>query len=158
MATYTKTGAAAGARRYGDEPFGNSIVRRLRMSANSDGELLEISQTPAAVVATDVIELAHIPAGFTWHDAIAVVSTAAGEAMTFNIGFRYADGVDDATFPESDTVFFSALAANSAVRTRTTNARVLKPLPKPAKLVAIAAGVTLASALEMQIVIMGEQT
>jgi hypothetical protein len=156
MPTYTKNNSSEKSSKYGDLPFGNNAIRRIRMETNAAGILKESNAT-AAVAIADILVLEELPKGFVWHDAIAVVSTAAGQAATVNIGFRYADGVDDASFPQSNTAFFAALALNATSRTSTVTKLPMKPLPKAAYVVAVVAGAALSSASVTQVAIEGEQ-
>lgn len=159
MATYLKKNYSKKARRFGENAFGNQMVTRLRMETDAAGIMKEVSDKAAVAVAIgDVIVLDEMPKGFEWHEALEVISTAAGQAATVNVGFRYSDGVDDATFPQSDTAFFAALALNATSRSRTASVKEMKPLPKAAQLVVVVAGAALSSALVAQFVILGEQT
>lgn len=159
MATYFKKNWSKKAGRYGEMPNGNQMITRLRLETNSSGIMKEVTDGAAAAVAiADVIILDEMPKGFIWHDMLRVISTAAGQAATVNVGFRYSDGVDDATFPQSDTAFFSALALNATSRGSTVSVKELKPLPKAAKIVVVVAGAALSSALVAQFVLLGEQT
>jgi hypothetical protein len=159
MATYLKKNYSKKARRFGENAFGNQMVTRLRMETTAAGIMKEVSDKAAVAVAiADVIILDEMPKGFVWHNALEVISTAAGQAATVNVGFRYSDGVDDATFPQSDTAFFAALALNATSRGATVSVKEMKPLPKAAQLVVVVAGAALSSALVAQFVILGEQT
>lgn len=157
MPTYTKKNHSGKSRRYGDIPFGNNAIRRVHLEADSAGALKDSDAAGVAIEIADVLVLEELPKGFVWHDAVAIVSTAAGQAATANIGFRYADGVDDATFPQSDTAFFAALALNATSRTETVSKLVMKPLPKAANVVVVIAAAALTSALVAQVAIEGEQ-
>lgn len=159
MATYLKKDWSKKSGKFGDNAFGNQMVTRLRMETDSAGIMKEVTDKSAVAVAiADVIVLDELPKGYALHDMIAVISTAAGQAATVNVGFRYSDGVDDASFPQSDTAFFSALALNATSRTRTASVKEIKPLPKAAKVVVVVAGAALSSALVAQFVMNGEQT
>lgn len=159
MATYNKKNWSKKAGRFGENAFGNQMVTRLRMETDAAGILKEVTDKAAVAVAIgDIIVLDEMPKGFVWHNALEVISTAAGQAATVNVGFRYSDGVDDATFPQSDTAFFSALALNATSRGATVSVKEMKPLPKAAKIVVVVAAAALSSALVAQFVIEGEQT
>lgn len=133
-----------------------NITALYEFQTDSSGILIGSSASVALAVA-DKIRVAFLNEGFEVTDAAALVSTAAGQAATANIGFEYADGVNDSSYPQSATAFFSALALNSAARTRTTSVKVVRPLPKPAYLTVTIAGAALSSALVAQIVLNGVQ-
>ncbi len=133
-----------------------NITALYELQTDSSGILVGSSASAALAIA-DKIRVAFLNDGFEVTDAAALVSTAAGQAATANIGFEYVDGVDDSSYPQSATAFFSALALNSAARTRTTSAKVIRPLPKPADLTVTIAGAALSSALVAQIVLNGVQ-
>lgn len=136
--------------------IGNCSKEVYPVEADSSG-VLKDSSSSTALVAGDIVRAVYLPKGFEVTDIQALVSTAAGQAMTANIGFAYADGVDDASYPQSATAFFSALALNSAARTRTTSAKMARKLPKDAYLIVTCAGVTLASAMKLQLILEGVQ-
>lgn len=133
-----------------------NITAPYKFQTNSSGILID-SSASAALAIGDKIRVAFLNEGFEVTDAAALVSTAAGQVATANIGFEYVDGVDDSSYPQSATAFFSALALNSAARTRTTSTKLIKPLPKPAYLTATIAGAALSSAMVAQIILNGVQ-
>ncbi|MCT2416069.1 hypothetical protein MNU23_30805 [Pseudomonas aeruginosa] len=51
--------------------------------------------------------------------------------MTADVGFAYADGVDDATYPQ-DALFRRWLLLSAAARLRTSSSKALFALPKDA--------------------------
>jgi hypothetical protein len=133
-----------------------NITALYKLQADSSGILTE-SSASAALAIGDKIRVAFLNEGFEVTDAAALVSTAAGQEVTASIGFEYVDSLDDSSYPQSATAFFSALALNSAARTRTTSTKVIKPLPKPAYLTVTIAGAALSSALVAQITLNGVQ-
>lgn len=136
--------------------LGNCSEEVYPIAAGATGILLD-SSASAAIAAADVVRLAYLPKGFQVTHVTANVSTAAGQALTANVGFAYVDGADDSTFPQNATAYFSALAFNSAARTQMTSAGEVKKLPKAAYLILTFAGATLASAMKAQFIVRGIQ-
>lgn len=136
--------------------LGNCSEEVYPVAAGATGILLD-SSASAALAAADVVRLAYLPKGFQVTNLTAVVSTAAGQALTANVGFAYVDGSDDSSYPQSATAYLSALAFNSAARTETSSSKEVKKLPKDAYLILTFAGTTLASAMKAQFIVRGIQ-
>ena len=158
MTTYSDRQANHTYPDFGGHPKGNASEYTLDVIADSTGALVLNGIASGAPFAIgDVLDRFHLCESFEVTDMQAVVVTAAGQAMTVNVGFRYTDGIDDPLYPQADNFYFAALALNAAARTRMSTAKLTKPFPKPAQLVLVAAGANLASPLEMQLIVRGVQ-
>lgn len=98
-----------------------------------------------------------MPAGFMIHDLQVIVSDHFGASVTADVGFAYADGVDDAAHPQSATHFGTGLTLSAAGRIRTTSAAALFALPKDACLTITVKGANIAQAGKLQAVVIGER-
>ena len=154
MADYTYRQANHSYPDHGGVAKGNTSTYVLDIEADSSGILVDAG-AEAALAAGDVIKRFHIPENFTVTDMQVVVTTAAGQVATFSVGFRYVDGVDVAEYPEGDDFYFASVALDAAARIRLSTAKRAVPFTKPAHLVLVAAGATLASALKMQLIVGG---
>jgi hypothetical protein len=149
MPTITKLGVDHRVR-LGSTPWGNRTALRYPLQTNSAGAVVNGDST-AAVASGDVVRIGLIPAGFRIHDSQVVIATAMTALVTGNLGFQYADGVDDANVPQSATAFGTALALNTAGRLRnaTTNKSVV--LPKDAWLILTTGGANNAKVSDIEI-------
>ena len=138
----------------GSTPYGNLTTLPYKLTTSATGALVASSST-AAVAAADKIRVGLLPAGFLFTDSQVIVSTAWTAAVVGNLGFEYADGVDDAAVPQSATHFGSALVLNAVGRLRnaTTSAPVV--LKKDAWLILTISGATNAKASVTDILIQG---
>lgn len=129
---------------FGGTPYGNSQVRHFVLETNSAGVAVGGNST-AVIGATDTVVLGVLRAGMRLDDALAIISDAFTATITGDLGFLYADGVDDTQVqadlesrpyvPQDADFFFVDLAAATAARTRMTAANKPVTLPKDANLV-----------------------
>ena len=153
MATVTKNRAHK-TPLFGGVPYGNALRLPYILETDSAGKLKD-SNASGALANGDKAVLGLIPAGTLLVDALAIVSDAFTASVTYDVGFEYVDGVDDADVPQDADYFFSALAG-TAGRTRADNTAV-KPvvLPKDAYLIATTGGASNASAGRLDIAVEG---
>ena len=141
----------------GVTPYGNLTTLRYLLQTTAAG-IVAMSNAVAAVAVNDAISFEYpLPAGFLIEDLQVIVSDHFGASVTCDIGFAYADGVDDTNYPQDLTYFGSALALSAAARLRTTSAKALFALPKDAYLVVTVKGAAIAEAGKAQIVVHGER-
>lgn len=150
---------------FGGTPYGNTQVRHFVLETNASGVAVGGNST-AAIGITDTVVLGVLRRGMRLDDALAILSDAFTATITGNIGFAYADGVDDtqaaadregrALVLQDPDYFFTALAV-TAGRTRSNNVTV-KPvtLPKDANLVWTNAVAAHAAAGRLDLLIYGE--
>lgn len=146
------------ARQYGGfSPFGNLSTLPFKLETTATGAATNANST-AAIASGDKVVLGELPAGMSLQDYIATVSTAFTALVTANIGFEYADGVDDASVPQNASYFGAAVALNTAgvYRKTTTTAPVI--LPKAANLILTTAGAANAKAARVDVFVLGELT
>lgn len=153
MATITKKQFRA--RQYAQSAGNLSVLAFLAITAAS-GALAE-SDSAAAVAAGDVLDLGPLPAGMRLDDSITRVSTAWTAAVTGSLGFKYEDGVDDATVPQDAAYFGAGIALNAAGLYRASGGKAPVTLPKPARLILTIAGAANAKASRTDISVIGEQ-
>lgn len=141
----------------GVSPFGNLTTLPFKLATAANGSAVDANST-AAIALGDKVVLGELPAGMCLQDYLATVSTGFTAALTANIGFEYADGVDDATVPQNASYFGAAVALNTAgvYRKATTTAPVI--LPKTANLILTTAGAANAKAAQVDIFVVGELT
>ncbi|MFG9301271.1 hypothetical protein [Pseudomonas aeruginosa] len=141
----------------GFTPYGNVTTLRYQLATSAAGVLLN-SNAAAALAVNDVVAFElPLPAGFVAEDLQVIVSDAFGAGVTADVGFAYADGVDDATFPQDAAYFGSALALSATARLRTTSSKALFALPKDANLVITIKGAAVAEAGKLQVIVHGER-
>lgn len=133
-------------------PFGNVVALRYTLKTNASGAV-EPSDTSAAVAVNDVIRIGLLPNGLRFIDSEVIVKTGMTATATADLGFAYADGVDDAGTPQSATYFGSALNTATAARLRNATSNTSLNLPKPAYLTLTQKTVANAKASEIEIVI-----
>ncbi|MFG0381094.1 hypothetical protein ACF8C6_09035 [Pseudomonas sp. zbq_18] len=137
--------------------YGNLTTLRYTLETNASGVPAN-SQQATALQINDVVQFEYpLPAGFLIEDVQVIVSDHFGASVTGDLGFAYADGVDDASLPQSATAFGSALALSAAARLRTTAASKLKALPKDAYLILTIKGAAVAQVGVAQVVVHGER-
>lgn len=140
---------------FGGVPYGNLTTLAFVLATTAAGAVVG-ADSSAAIGIGDTVVIGTLPAGMKLHDAIVKVSTAFTAAVTADIGFQYADGVDDATVPQNAAYFAVAEALNTAgVYRMATTVPVVK-LPKDALLVLTFAGAANAKAALADILIQGE--
>lgn len=126
--------------------YGNLTRLQLPMETNAVGALIGSNQKTALQIA-DVVFLRRLPKGtLIGLGTDTPVSDAFTAATTVSFGFQYADGVDDANFPE-DAAFFHAAGSTAALgRLNTTPNVQPKVLQKDAWVIATIGGAAHASA------------
>jgi len=128
---------------FGGAQYGNATKLEFHLESNSSGVILNSDTATAAQIA-DVIVLGLVQAGTRLLDSLAIISNAFTAAATGDIGFRYADGVDDSGVPEDDDYFNNNLDLATAGRTRAANTAVTPvTLPKDAHIILTLAGAAL---------------
>ena len=150
--TYPLSGQFGGAARYG-----NLSTLRYLLETNASGVVLH-SNAGEALAVDDVVSFEYpLPAGFLVEDVQVIVSAAFGDDVTANVGFAYADGVNDDDYPQDATAFGSALVLSAAGRIRTSSSKALFRLPKDAYLTVTLKGADAEAAGKAQIVVHGER-
>ncbi len=141
----------------GFTPYGNLTTLRYLLETNASGAPLN-SQQVTALQVNDVVKFEYpLPAGMVVEDVQVIVSDHFGASVTCDLGFTYADGVDDATMPQSTSAFGSSLALSATARLRTTAALKLQALPKEAYLTLTVKGAAVAQVGVAQVVVYGER-
>lgn len=153
MATITKT-AKDSRVSLGSTPWGNFTALPYKLQTSATGAVLG-SDSTAAVASGDKIRVGLIPAGFRLVDSDVIVSDAFTAAVTANVGFEYADGVDDSSAPQSATYFGAALAVNATGRLRNTTTNAPVVLQKDAWLIVTTGGAAHNTAAIADIVLYG---
>lgn len=136
--------------RLGSTPWGNRTALRYTLATNASGAVINGDST-AAVASGDVVRIGLIPAGFRIHDSQVVIATGMTASVTGSFGFQYADGVDDATVPQSATAFGSALAMTTAARLRNATTGKSFVLPKDAWLILTTGGANNAKVSDIEV-------
>lgn len=145
------------ARQFGSAPYGNLTTLPFLLTTTSTGAAANSDSTAALAIA-DVVVLGSLPEGMRLEDADTFVSTAMTAAVTGSLGFKYEDGVDDATVPQDAAYFGTGIALNAAGRYRANAAKALVTLPKPALLILTLAGAANAKASKVEVMVKGELT
>ena len=117
----------------GVTPYGNVTSLPFLLETNSTGVAVD-SDDATAVANGDVVDLGPIPGGMRLEDADLIIETPMTGSVTGKLGFKYADGVDDASVPQDDDYFFTAKSLASAARHRADRG-LLVTLPKDARLI-----------------------
>ena len=141
----------------GASPFGNLTTLPFKLETSATGAATNANST-AAIASGDKVVLGQLPAGMCLQDFLATVSTAFTAAVTANIGFEYADGLDSTEVPQNASYFGAAVALNTAgvYRKVTTTAPVI--LPKAANLILTTGGAANAKAARVDLFVIGELT
>lgn len=140
---------------FGGAPYGNKTTFRFNLTLNSSGVLVA-SDDATAVVIDDIIRFGVLPKGFQIHDAKIIISTAAGQVATADIGFAYVDGVDSADVPQDADYFTATLALNAPIRKAMDNLAVTPiRLEKDAYVVMLVEAFNITSAMVVDIIIDG---
>lgn len=141
----------------GASPFGNVTALPFKLTTVANGSASNANSS-AAIGLGDKVVLGELPAGMCLMDYLASVSTAFTALVTANIGFEYADGVDDASVPQDAAYFGTAVALNTAGTYRLANAKAPVTLPKTANLILTTAGAANAKAAQVDVFVIGELT
>ena len=141
----------------GASPFGNLTTLPFKLATAANGSAVDANST-AAIALGDKVVLGELPAGMCLQDYLARVSVGFTASVTANIGFEYADGVDDPAVPQDASYFGAAVAINTAgvYRLGTTKAPVT--LPKAANLILTTGGAANAKAARVDLFVIGELT
>lgn len=140
----------------GFSPYGNVTALAFFLATNASGAVID-SDTAAAVASGDVVDLGELPEGMRLDDASILVTTGMTASVTGSLGFKYADGVDDATVPQDAAYFVSAGNINTVGRIR-ANTGKLVTLPKVARLILTTGGAANAKASDIKVIVSGELT
>lgn len=154
MATITKLGLQDPANQLGASPYGNLSAFRYVLKTNASGAVVD-GDSASAVGSGDTVKVGLLPAGFRLIDSEVIVKTGMTATITADMGFAYADGVDDAVVPQDDDYFGDGIDVAAAARLR--NARPLSSvtLPKEAWLTLTTAVAANAKASELEIIVFG---
>lgn len=144
-----------GSNNFGGVPYGNLAVEHYNITAKSNGSI-EGSNTVTAPQANDVLILGTLEQGFRLDDAQIIVKTPMTTGITADIGFAYADGVDDAKVPQDGAYFASGANLATAGRLRASTAKLVC-LPKDAFLTVAIKGAANAKSADIDILISGEK-
>ena len=144
-----------GRNRFGGVPYGNVSVEHYNITANANGSI-EGSNTVTAPQANDVLILGTLEQGFRLDDAQIIVKAPMTTGVTADIGFVYADGVDDAKVLQDSAYFASGANLATAGRLRASTAKLVC-LPKDAFLTVTIKGATNTNAADIDILISGEK-
>lgn len=144
-----------GSNNFGGVPYGNLAVNHYNITAKADGSI-EGSNTFAAPQANDVLILGTLEQGFRLDDAQIIVKTKMTTGITADIGFAYADGVDDAKVPQDSAYFASSADLATTGRLRASTAKLVC-LPKDAFLTVTIKGAANSNAANIDILIYGEK-
>ena len=141
----------------GFTPYGNLSTLRYSLETNASG-IVQHSNAVAALAINDVVKFEYpLPVAFVAEDCQVIVSDHFGAGVTCDLGFAYADGVNNTNIPQDAAYFGAGLALSAAARLRTTSSKALVSLPKPAYLVLTIKGANVAEAGKLDIVIHGER-
>lgn len=149
MATITKTGKDANVR-LGSTPWGNKSALHYSLATNASGAVIGGNST-AAVANGDKVRIGLIPAGMRIYDSQVLVNVAMSASVIGDLGFEYADGVDDTAVPQSANVFGNDITLSSAARLRNATTNKSVKLPKAAWLILTTAGANNAKASDIEI-------
>lgn len=149
---HAQGGQFGGAARYG-----NLTTLRYDLITNAAG-VVAASNAAAALVIDDVVRFEYpLPAGLVVEDLQIVISDHFGAGVTADVGFTYADGEDDASYPQDAAAFGTGLLLSAAARLRTASTKKLAALPKDAYLTVTIKGAAVAEAGVAQFVVHGER-
>lgn len=141
----------------GASPFGNVTALPFKLSTIANGSASNANSS-AAIASGDKVVLGELPAGMCLMDYLARVSTAFSASVTANIGFEYADGVDDATVPQDAAHFGTAVTLHTAGTYRLATTKAPVTLPKTANLILTTGGAANAKAAQVDVFVIGELT
>lgn len=152
MATITQSQSAHN--NLGATPYGNLTALHFVLETNATGAAINSNSTTAIAVG-DVVRLGVLPAGFKLVDSQVVVQTGMTAAVTGNLGFAYADGVDVVATPQDNDHFGAALVLSAAARLRNVTTNSAVTLPKDAYLTLTTAGAANAKAARVEVTVLG---
>lgn len=138
----------------GFSPFGNLTSLAYAMLTNAAG-IVQNANAAGALAAGDVVDLGPLPEGMRLEDASVFVTTGMTATITGSLGFKYEDGVDDATVPQDAAYFGSGIDLAATGRKRATGAKLVT-LPKPARLILTTAVAANAKASDIKVLVTGE--
>lgn len=134
-------------------PYGNLSRVDFPMETNAAGALIGSNQK-TALLNGDIVYLRRLPKGTKiGMGTDIVISDAFTATTTLKVGFEYADGVDDADFPENDAFFHAAGSTAALGRLNTVPNVEPKVLPKDAWIIATVGGADHASAGKLNIML-----
>ena len=135
---------------------GNLTTLRYALDTLATGAVAN-ADSAAPLAVGDVVDLGSLPAGYCLEDAQVIVSTALTAAVTGSLGFKYADGVNDADVPQDAAYFGAGLVLSAAARLRNASAKALVTLPKEARLILTIAGADNAKVGALVVIVHGER-
>ena len=138
----------------GFSPFGNLTSLAFAMLTNAAG-IVQNANAAGALAAGDVVDLGPLPEGMRLEDVSVFVSTGMTATITGSLGFKYEDGVDDATVPQDAAYFGAGIDLAATGRKRATGAKLVT-LPKPARLILTTAVAANAKASDIKVLVTGE--
>ncbi|QEL64776.1 hypothetical protein OTERR_13000 [Oryzomicrobium terrae] len=140
----------------GFSPFGNVTSLSFALATAANGGALNADNATPLAVGT-VVELGLLPPGMRLEDASLFVTTPMTASVTGSLGFKYADGVDDAGVPQDASYFGAGIDLAAAGRKRATGSKLVV-LPKAATLTLTIAGAANAKASDIKALVTGELT
>lgn len=140
----------------GFTPYGNLTVLAFMLATNATGAVIDSNSTSAVAIG-DVIDLGELPQGFRLDDAQIIVTTGMTATVTGSLGFKYSDGEDDTTVPQSAYYFINGGDLATAGRLRANGTKLVE-LPKTARLILTVAGAANDKASDIKVLVSGERT
>lgn len=134
MATITVKGRQSANNRLGATPWGNVTAFRYTLALDSAGKVVG-GDSANAVTSSDTVRIGLLPEGFRYFDCVARVVNAAKANTDMDVGFAYADGVDDTSAPQDADAFIDGADVDAVATLRANGALPVK-LQKEAWLIA----------------------
>lgn len=142
-------------RQFGNTPYGQYSAIKYGLTTGAAGFVNNAGLSAGTTAIGDVIVLGTLQQDQLLIDSMVIVKTAMTAAVVGSLGFRYSDGVDDATVPQDDAYFGTGLVLNATGLLRKATAKLVK-LPKEAELILTLAGAANAKVSDIDIFIFGE--
>lgn len=138
----------------GFSPFGNLAILGFSVASNATGIIINSDALVAGAI-NDVIDLGPLEEGLRLDDATLLVQDAFGTGVKADLGFKYADGIDDVANPQDAAYFGAGFDLAAIARLRATGTKQIT-LPKAARLILTVKGAVLAEAGKLAITVQGE--
>lgn len=121
-------------------PYGDlTVLGPFHIETASDGKLVgapDLTSGAATVLEVgDDVQIGILPAGLRLLDVVVEISNAFKSTTTFDLGFKYVDGVDSTDVPQDADYFVVAGSGAAGVVRKNNTATRPVVLPKPAYLV-----------------------
>lgn len=142
-------------RQFGNTPYGQYSAIKYGITTGAAGFVNNAGLSAGTTDIGDVIVIGTLQQDQLLIDSQTIVKVAMTAAVTGSLGFRYSDGVDDATVPQDAAYFGTGLVLNATGLLRKNTAKLVK-LPKEAQLILTIAGAANAKVSEIDFIIMGE--